>query len=719
MIKDLKRTPFQKIEFFSPRIITNTLFGIALLIIILINIFSFLQVSKLASANQLVIHTYRVIQAIDEGFLSLIKVESTARGYMITKNQYFLQDIEANKTKMYQNFNDAKQLTKDNEEQQKRIQLLAPLLNQRMDLINQITKSGFEPEKTKLVELVNQGNVLSQKIYTVVMDINSDELHLLENRNSSFIENIHRLNYILLATSVITALFIVLGLIVLNRNLTRQQHFLHDKLRYENLLGSIIEGTKDVILVLDLNYRFTIFNHSFENEFKSLFGTRPRLGISILDLLAHVPDEQRKIGALWKRALQGEEFSLIGEFGSSSENKTCYECNFNSIYDEKGLLIGASAICRNIEHRIEAEKSLKATNEKLEQVNDKLKHHNTEISLLNEMENSLQSCSTINEALIIISKYCQKLLPFTRGVMYLINASRNYLEAVAEWNKPEIKEKIFSPNQCWGLRQGKNYIYINNSMSIGCEHMPGQDGLSYICVPLLAQNEVIGLLNMVIIDSEKLSEEEIKAKYQKHEFLFKNLAVQLALAIANIQLRETLKTRAIRDPLTELYNRSYLNEFLERDLLRSQRNKVPVAIVMMDIDYFKKLNDKYGHDAGDVTLREFGKLLKNNIRGSDIACRYGGEEFLLIFYDTTEEVACERIEKIRELVNHLEVSLRGTILDKITASFGLAVFPEDGVSVETLITAADQALFHSKKNGRNQLTVYSQFKNLDSGNIKQ
>lgn len=715
MMRDFKITPFQKIEFFSPRIITNALFGLALFIIILINIFSFFQVSKSDHANQLVIHTYRVIQAINEVFFNLVKIESAARGFIITNNQNHLHDIDANEIKMYQSFSTAKKLTHDNKLQHNKILLLDPILKERMDLIKKITQSGFKQDKNKQIALVNQGGELTNKISELIKDITAEELNLLNQRNLSSLNNLKGLNHILLFTSIVSVLLFILGIVILNINLTRQRVFLQDKLRYENLLGSIIEGTQDIIVALDLNFCFIIFNHSFEDEFKSLFGKRPRLGASIIDMLNHLPEEQKKIANLWQRALQGEEFSLIGEFGGSLVNQ--YECNFHSIFDETGALMGASAICRNIEHRLKAEKCLKATNEKLEHAYNELKHHDTDISLLNEMEHSLQSCNSINETLIIISKYCQKLLPFTRGVLYLINSSHNYLKEETEWNSPNVTEKIFSPHQCWGLRQGKNYLYINNSTSIKCEHMHDQDSLSYVCVPLLAQNDVIGLLHMVIMDNKNSSEDEIRELYNKHELLFKNLAVQLALAIANIQLRETLKTRSIRDPLTDLYNRAYLNEFLERDLHRAQRNHVSVSIVMMDIDYFKNFNDKYGHDAGDLVLKELGKLLKENIRGSDITCRYGGEEFLLIFYDTDSDAGRERVEKIRLLISNMEVILRGTILDKITASFGLAVFPKDGTTLETLITAADQALFQSKKNGRNQLTIYSKPSDLDTTTI--
>ena len=690
---------------FSSRILINSLLGLALIIIIAINIFSFYQVSKFVKADRWVIHTYRVIKSINDGFLNLVQIESETRGFLITHNPKNLHDVEQNKISLFQNFAAAKNLTIDNLEQQKKVLLLEPMLYQRMDLIKKTIQTASEKNQNLQIALVNQGHELTKKIAALINEIFSQELNLLAQRNTASLKNLNQLHIILLVTSIISALLFILGIIILNINLKRQESFLQEKRRYENLLGGIIEGTTDIVVVLDLNYRIIIFNKSFEYEFKSLFNKRPILGASILDNLAHLPDEQKKVSDLWQRALQGEEFSLVGQFGSSPANQNFYEYNFNSIYDENGVLMGAASISRNIEHRIKAENFLKVTNEKLEHAYNELKQHDTEVSLLNEMENSLQSCNSINETLIIISRYCQKLLSFTAGVVYLINPSRNYLEVATEWNAPNIPEKVFSPNQCWGLRQGNNYIYINDSPGIPCGHMHDADSLSYICVPLLAQNDIIGMLQIVVMNSNNISEKDINKLFKKNELLIKNLSVQLALAIANIQLRETLKTRSIRDPLTGLYNRMYLNEFLERDLQRAQRNSVSVTIVMMDVDYFKKLNDKYGHDAGDMALKELGTLLQENVRGTDITCRYGGEEFLLIFYETNINEGTKLVEKLRTQISHMEISLRGTLLDKITASFGLAVFPEHGTTIAALITAADQALYQSKKNGRNRLTI--------------
>ena len=528
-----------------PRIITNILFGFALLIILTFNLFSFNQAAKFASSNQWVIHTYQVLQSVNNIFLNLIQIESQTRGMLVTNNQSIYPEIKKTENLMYQYLDATKQLTQDNPAQQKNLVLLESMVRVRIDLIQKLMQAAQTNDKKLAKTIIIQGEELTKKISFLIHDISNQELLLLNQRNSSSLDNLKDLNYILFLTSIVSAIIIILGIILLHINLSRKEKYLHEKRKYEYLLVNIIDGTSDLIVALNLNFEFMIFNHSYEREFKAIYGKRPQNGVSIIDTLAHLPESQKKIERLWTRALQGDEFSLVIDFGESTDNKNTniYECSFNSIYDEYGVLIGASGICRNINHRIETEKFLKNTNEQLEHAYDELKHHDYEVTLLNEMENNLQSCQTINETLLIFTKYSQKLLPFASGVIYLVNPSRNYLEVAAEWNSPHVTEQVFSPNQCWALRQGKNYNYIANTTSIICEHMHKQDSVSYLCVPLLAQNDVIGLLNIAVTDSQNYSEVQMTELFNKHELLMKNLAVQLALAIANIQLRDILKTR--------------------------------------------------------------------------------------------------------------------------------------------------------------------------------
>ena len=168
---------------------------------------------------------------------------------------------------------------------------------------------------------------------------------------------------------------------------------------------------------------------------------------------------------------------------------------------------------------------------------------------------------------------------------------------------------------------------------------------------------------------------------------------------------QDLQEQAITDPLTGLLNRRYLHEYLPRELARATHNGTPVALIMMDLDYFKRVNDKFGHEAGDLVLRESGGLLRHNIRARDIACRFGGEEFVIVLPGSSLEVARQRAEAIRSAVKDLNLTFRGQPLGKITASFGVALFPEHAADPRGLLRAADEAMYAAKGGGRDRVVV--------------
>ena len=184
------------------------------------------------------------------------------------------------------------------------------------------------------------------------------------------------------------------------------------------------------------------------------------------------------------------------------------------------------------------------------------------------------------------------------------------------------------------------------------------------------------------------------------------MAERLALALADMKLRETLRAQSISDPLTGWYNRRFMEETLEREIRRAARNEAPVAVVMLDVDNFKEFNDSYGHEAGDVALQNLCQMLKGHIRSEDVACRYGGDEFLLILPDISAEVAAQRAEAMRITVGHLEMHYQGRLLRPMTLSFGIATFPANGKTSQELLRASDAALFRAKSEGRDRVRFH-------------
>jgi diguanylate cyclase (GGDEF)-like protein len=222
----------------------------------------------------------------------------------------------------------------------------------------------------------------------------------------------------------------------------------------------------------------------------------------------------------------------------------------------------------------------------------------------------------------------------------------------------------------------------------------------------MAQGEAMGILHVECRADAAARGSEVWAEFKKsRQELVGAVAEHVALALANLQLRETLRRQSIRDALTGLFNRRYMEESLEREILRASRANSTIGILLLDIDHFKRYNDTFGHEAGDALLREVGSLLKKQVRGEDIPCRYGGEEFLLIMSGAPVEIARQRAERLREAVKQLKVNFHGQALGTITISIGVAIYPEQGSDAESVLGSADKALYKAKESGRDRVVV--------------
>jgi diguanylate cyclase (GGDEF)-like protein len=241
---------------------------------------------------------------------------------------------------------------------------------------------------------------------------------------------------------------------------------------------------------------------------------------------------------------------------------------------------------------------------------------------------------------------------------------------------------------------------------MACTHIgPSLPGYA-MCVPMMAQGETLGVL---YLDSGRAKEEQAKSKRlslsESDERTVKTLAEHLALAVANLNLRETLRMQSIRDPLTDFFNRRYMEESLERELRRAMRKKLPLAVMMVDVDNFKRFNDTFGHEAGDVLLRELAHLLRAQLRAEDIPCRSGGEEFALILPEAPVEAARERAEHLRRTANESQIEHHGKTLGRVSISVGVSCYPQHGTTGEVLLRSADRALYRAKEEGRDRVIV--------------
>ena len=372
---------------------------------------------------------------------------------------------------------------------------------------------------------------------------------------------------------------------------------------------------------------------------------------------------------------------------------------------EGDRMLGAVVVFKDISARKQAEENLRQTNFRLQALVQDYDRRNREMSLLNSMAEMLQNCQTTAEAYPVIAQFSQEFFRSESGGLHIMNLDQEVLEPVITWGAPEEGEPRFPAEDCWGLRRSRLYLVPDVSRGVVCPHLSGAPLQSTLCIPLHAQGENFGLLHL-----QNLPPLSSKAPEGSEDSpgLLRQLAASVgdhvALALANLRLRDTLRHQAIRDALTGLFNRRYLEETLERELRRAVRKQTPLGVIMLDLDHFKQFNDRHGHEAGDHLLRTLGEFFLSHIRSADIACRYGGEEFVLILPETPLEVALKRAEEIRRGVAGLPVFYRGTQLG-ITISVGVATFPEHGHSMDALLRMADKALYAAKERGRNQVVV--------------
>jgi len=216
---------------------------------------------------------------------------------------------------------------------------------------------------------------------------------------------------------------------------------------------------------------------------------------------------------------------------------------------------------------------------------------------------------------------------------------------------------------------------------------------------MLAHGDAIGVLTLHLKSGSPMTVE--------FGVIAKAFADQLSLALANLRMQETLRTRAVRDALTGLFNRHYLADTLTRELQRSKRSASPVSVLMIDIDWFKHFNDTFGHAGGDALLQQFARLLQQVFRDEDVVCRYGGEEFVAMLPNTPMDEALRCANRLHEQVRALEPHLGDQRLGHVTVSIGVAAAPEHGVDLETLLSEADRALYAAKNTGRDRVMTAS------------
>jgi diguanylate cyclase (GGDEF)-like protein len=340
---------------------------------------------------------------------------------------------------------------------------------------------------------------------------------------------------------------------------------------------------------------------------------------------------------------------------------------------------------------------LASMGQRLETTIGALQSQTHELNNLRELSDVLQNCKSRSEAFSIIARFVRVTFPGSSGGIFLVDNSRSMVEPALVWGESgDRAPDPFHPDECWGLRRSKPNLVEREDALTQCSHL-ATGSTCHMCIPMSNQGESVGVFHLLPPPGQGAE------WFKCHESLVSMLCEQVGVALGGLKLRDHLRQQSIRDSLTGLFNRRYLEETLPREERRAARESAPIGIIVMDVDHFKRLNDTYGHDTGDHVLRQVGVILRMALRDSDIPCRYGGEEFVLALPGAGLEVTQRRAEEIRRALEKMSVTApRGAVIG-VTASLGVALYPDNAPNWAEVITAADRAMYRAKSGGRNKV----------------
>ena len=482
----------------------------------------------------------------------------------------------------------------------------------------------------------------------------------------------------------------VRGLCQITRDLTQ--------IRFAEMAKCLFESFPDGILVIDRDGKITEMNTQIE----AIFGySRKELQDKPVESL--IPERFREsytkhiadyINDSHARPM-GAGLELIGQ----RKNKNELPVDIMLSPMETDGVNKVIAVVRDITEPKRAAESARRTNDELLALVTELQRRDSEMQSLISMDDLLQSCTIQEEAYKVVALAGGELFAGQTGCLAVLRGRNQYLEIVARWGDGPLGEPVFSVEDCWALRRGQLHEVNDAQAGLLCRHFAPRPQTRYLCMPLTVQGETLGVFCLI----------GAPANTSKHQVSELQLAVTVSesvkLSLSNLRLREKLRAEAIHDPLTGLFNRRYLEETLFRELHRARRGNSPLCLAMLDLDDFKLFNDKFGHDAGDSLLRGLGRLLRENLRKSDISCRYGGEEFVLVLPDSSLADAEQRVDQLRVLIKELQIQHGDQLLGPLTVSAGLAQADGHSANPSELLRAADEALYAAKNAGRDRVVV--------------
>lgn len=441
-------------------------------------------------------------------------------------------------------------------------------------------------------------------------------------------------------------------------------------------------------------YRLREYSPNFQ-EARGIAGPRSPLGMP-LDAFLH-PQSLIGIGVLVEQATRsGVRVQREVRLARSDGAWPWYLLHLGGERSPDGNLLRAYLV--DINRLKEAEVEAAERNQALQDVVHRMDRGQEFMRTLQQITELVQLCDSEAESRQIIARGGSRLFPRWSGALTFAD-SDGMMETGAAWGEPFNREQSEEVD-CWAVRRGRMHQSVVGSpdtLSPICPHFNGQaKAITHaICAPLLMSFDRPGALHLVA--HEAMNEDELRIAAWGAE----TFADALKLSLANLRLRTSLREQAVRDGMTDLYNRRYFDDTLRRELSRSQRTGEGLILAIADIDEFKRFNDTFGHEAGDKVIKTVAEQLRKFVRAYDVACRVGGEELAILMPRVQIEEACTRLEQLREEIGTCTINHGGVQLPPISVSIGVADI--DAGLPEELQRRADMALYAAKHSGKNQV----------------